>query len=165
MISKGYSPIEARKLATARIFGAVNGKFGTGIMGLVESGDKWDDDQVVADQYMQNMGAIYTRDNWCEYKAGAFEAAMQNTDTVVQPRSSNTWGPLSLDHVYEFMGGMNLAVKKVTGNSPQTFFNDLRNPNSARIQSAKEAAMVEARTTVLNPKYIKEMMQEGASAG
>ena len=164
MISKGYSPIEARKLATARIFGAVNGKFGTGIMGLVESGDKWDDDQVVADQYMQNMGAIYTRDNWCEYKAGAFEAAMQNTDTVVQPRSSNTWGPLSLDHVYEFMGGMNLAVKKVTGNSPQTFFNDLRNPNSARIQSAKEAAMVEARTTVLNPKYIKEMMQEGASA-
>ena len=164
MISKGYSPIEARKLATARIFGAVNGKFGTGIMGLVESGDKWDDDQIVADQYIQNMGAIYTRDNWCEYKAGAFEAAMQNTDTVVQPRSSNTWGPLSLDHVYEFMGGMNLAVKKVTGNNPQTFFNDLRNPNSARIQSAKEAAMVEARTTVLNPKYIKEMMQEGASA-
>jgi cobaltochelatase CobN len=164
MIAKGYSPLEARKLGTARIFGGIDGRFGTGIMGLVESGDKWDDDQVLADQYMRNMGAIYTRDNWCEYKSGVFEAAMQNTDTVVQPRSSNTWGPLSLDHVYEFMGGMNLAVKKVTGNNPQTFFNDLRNPNSARIQSAKEAAMVEARTTVLNPEYIKEMMQEGASA-
>jgi cobaltochelatase CobN len=164
MIAKGYSPIEARKLATARIFGGVNGNFGSGIMGLVESGDKWEKDQEIADQYMKNMGAIYTRDNWCEFKGGVFEAAMQNTDTVVQPRSSNTWGPLSLDHVYEFMGGMNLAVKKVTGNSPDTFFNDLRNPNSARVQSAKEAAMAEARTTILNPKYIKEMMQEGAGA-
>ena len=164
MIAKGYSPLEARKLSTARIFGGVNGNFGSNIMGLVESGDKWEKDQEIASQYMKNMGAIYTRDNWCEYKEGAFEAAMQNTDTVVQPRSSNTWGPLSLDHVYEFMGGMNLAVKKVTGNSPDTFFNDLRNPNGARVQSAKEAAMVEARTTILNPKYIKEMMQEGAGA-
>ena len=164
LIAKGYSPLEARKLATARIFGGVNGNFGSGIMGLVESGDKWEKEQEIADQYMKNMGAIYTRDNWCDFKAGAFEAAMQNTDTVVQPRSSNTWGPLSLDHVYEFMGGMNLAVKKVTGNSPDTFFNDLRNPNSAKVQSAKEAAMVEARTTILNPKFIKEMMQEGAGA-
>jgi cobaltochelatase CobN len=133
-------------------------------MGLVESGNKWEKDEEIANRYMENMGAIYTRDNWCEYKEGAFEAAMQNTDTVVQPRSSNTWGPLSLDHVYEFMGGMNLAVKNVTGSSPDTFFNDLRNPNSARVQDAKEAAMVEARTTILNPKYIKEMMQEGAGA-
>ncbi len=164
MIAKGYSPIEARKLATARIFGGANGNFGTGIMGLVESGDKWEKDQEIADQYMKNMGAVYTRDNWCEFKGGVFEAALQNTDTVVQPRSSNAWGPLSLDHVYEFMGGMNLAVKKVTGKSPDAFFNDLRNPNSARVQSAKEAAMIEARTTILNPKFIKEMMQEGAGA-
>ena len=164
MIEQGYSPVDARKLATARIFGGVNGNFGTGIMGLVESGDKWEKDEEIAERYMKNMGAVYTRDNWCEYKAGVFEAAMQNTDTVVQPRSSNTWGPLSLDHVYEFMGGMNLAVKKVTGNSPDTFFNDLRSPNSARVQSAREAAMAEARTTILNPKYIREMMEEGAGA-
>ncbi len=164
MIAKGYSPLEARKLSTARIFGGINGNFGSNIMGLVESGDKWEKDDEIAGQYIKNMGAIYTRDNWCDYKNGVFEAAMQNTDTIIQPRSSNTWGPLSLDHVYEFMGGMNLAVKKVTGNNPDTFFNDLRNPNSARVQSAKEAAMVEARTTILNPKYIKEMMQEGAGA-
>lgn len=164
MIAKGYSPLEARKLSTVRIFGGVNGNFGSNIMGMVESGDKWEKDEEIANQYMKNMGAMYTRDNWCEYKDGAFEAAMQNTDTVVQPRSSNTWGPLSLDHVYEFMGGMNLAVKKVTGNSPDAFFNDLRNPNGARVQDAKEAAMAEARTTILNPKYIKEMMQEGAGA-
>ncbi|MFA7184872.1 MAG: cobaltochelatase subunit CobN, partial [Victivallales bacterium] len=164
MIAKGFSPLEARKLASARIFGGVNGNFGSGIMGLVESGDKWEKDAEISGRYLRNMGAVYTRDNWCQFKDGVFEAAMQNTDTVVQPRSSNTWGPLSLDHVYEFMGGMNLAVKNVTGKSPDMFFNDLRNPNGARVQNAREAAMVEARTTVLNPKYIKEMMREGAGA-
>ena len=164
LLEKGYSPIEARKLSTARVFGGVNGNFGTGIMGLVESGDKWDNSEVIADQYLNNMGAIYSEDNWSEFKAGIFEAALQNTDTVVQPRSSNTTGPLSLDHVYEFMGGMNLTVKKVTGKNPDIYFNDLRNPNEVKVQGAKEAAMIEARSTILNPKYLKEMMQEGASA-
>ena len=42
-----------------------------------------------------------------------------------------------------------------------TYFNDLRTPGRARIQEAGEAAMVEARSTVLNPKYLKEMMKEG----
>ena len=36
----------------------------------------------------------------------AFEVALTRTDAVVQPRQSNTWGALSLDHVYEFMGGL-----------------------------------------------------------
>ena len=39
-------------------------------------------------------------------KKGLLEAQMQGTEVVVQPRSSNTWGPLSLDHIYEFMGGI-----------------------------------------------------------
>lgn len=164
MIAKGYAPLEARKLSTARIFGGVNGNFGTGVMGLAESGDKWEKDSELSQRYLNNMGAIYTRDNWCEFKDGVFEAALQNTDTVVQPRSSNTWGPLSLDHVYEFMGGINMTVRNVTGKSPEIFFNDLRNASQVRVQSGKEAAMVEARTTVLNPKYIKEMMKEGAGA-
>ena len=161
LIAGGMSPEQAKSLADARIFGGVNGNFGTGVTGMVQSGDKWEDSKVIADLYLNNMGALYTEDHWGESIPGVFKAAMQNTDTVVQPRSSNSWGPLSLDHVYEFMGGMNLAVKNVTGKEPDTYFNDLRTPGRARIQEAGEAAMVEARSTVLNPKYLKEMMKEG----
>ena len=161
LIAGGMSPEQAKSLADARIFGGVNGNFGTGVTGMVQSGDKWEDSKVIADLYLNNMGALYTEDHWGESIPGVFKAAMQNTDIVVQPRSSNSWGPLSLDHVYEFMGGMNLAVKNVTGKEPDTYFNDLRTPGRARIQEAGEAAMVEARSTVLNPKYLKEMMKEG----
>lgn len=164
MVARGFSPAEARSLSAVRVFGGVNGNYGSGIMGLVEAGSKWEKDEEIASRYINNMGAMYTQDNWADFKAGVFEAALQNTDTVVHQRSSNTTGPLSLDHVYEFMGGMSIAVRKVTGKDPNGYFNDLRNPSRAFVQDAKEAAMTEARSTVLNPKYINEMMKEGPSA-
>lgn len=92
----------------------------------------------------------------------AFEAALTRTDVVVQPRQSNTWGALSLDHVYEFMGGMNLAVRNVTGKDPEAYLSDYRNRNNGRMQELKEAIGVESRTTILNPNYVKEKMKGGA---
>ncbi len=164
MKEKGATPETARALAGIRVFGGINGNYGTGIMGMVEDGDSWEEEAEIANQYLLNMGAMYDEDNWSEFQVGMFEAALQNTDTIVQPRSSNTWGPLSLDHVYEFMGGMNSAIKEVTGNEPDAYFSDLRNKNKPVIQGAKEAIWMESRTTLLNPKYIEALQQGGASS-
>ena len=103
-------------------------------------------------------------ENWGEMREGVFEAALLNTSVVIQPRSSNTWGPLSLDHVYEFMGGLSSAVQHVTGNDPTAYFNDFRNSSRSKMQELKESIGVETNSTVFNPKYIKEMMNEDASA-
>ncbi|MDR0603594.1 MAG: cobaltochelatase subunit CobN [Bacteroidales bacterium] len=164
MLEKGFSPKEARELSTARIFGGLNGMAGTGITSMVESGDKWEKENEIAQTYLNNMGAVYgSEQSWGDFKAGVFEAALQNTDVVIQPRQSNTWGALSLDHVYEFMGGMTLTVRNVTGKDPDNYFNDLRNHYNVRLQDLKAAIGVEARTTIFNPTYIKEQMT-GASA-
>lgn len=165
LLSKGVPPAQARALSTARVFGGVNGNYGTGIQAMVKAGDKWEKESEIADVYMNNMGAIYgSADDWGAFTAGAFEAALQNTDAVVQPRQSNTWGALSLDHVYEFMGGLTLTVRHVTGKDPEGYFTDLRNRNRVRTQEIKQAIGVEARTTILNPTFVKELMKEGASA-
>lgn len=165
LIEKGFSPKKARELSTKRVFGGVNGNYGTGIMGMVESSDRWDSTKAVAQTYIKNMGAVYgDENNWGEFDAGVFEAALLNTEAVVQPRQSNTWGALSLDHVYEFMGGLNLAIKEVTGNDAESYFNDFRNSSNPRIQGLHEAIWVETRTTLLNPRYIKEYMKGGASS-
>jgi cobaltochelatase CobN len=162
---KGLSPKEARELSGLRVFGGVDGNYGTNISSMVEAGDKWSNRNEVASTYINNMGAVYgDTAHWAAFKAGLFETALQNTEIVVQPRENNTWGPLSLDHVYEFMGGLNLAVKQVTGKQPEAYFNDFRNPASARVQNVKEAIWVEAQSTILNPAYIKDMMKGGASS-
>ena len=165
MKDKGLSPKQAREWSTQRVFGGVNGIYGTNIMGMVEKGNGWEDEQEVADTYLNNMGAIYDEgNNWGAFQEGVFEAALQNTEVVVQPRESNTWGGLSLDHVYEFMGGLSLAVRSVTGNDPDAYFNDFRNPVKANVQGLEEALWVEARSTLLNPKYIEEYMKGGATS-
>lgn len=164
MREKGFSPLEARQFSTARVFGGVGGNYGTAIGGLVESGDRWEDDKEITDRYLMNMGAIYTEENWGHFREGIFEAALQNTQAVVHPRSSNTWGPLSLDHVYEFMGGLNATIRNVTGNDPEAFFNDLRNRHNPNVQGVKEAIWVETRSTLYNPKYIQALQEGGASS-
>ena len=164
LIDTGMSPGKARALGNARLFGGVNGNFGTGVTGMVQNSGKWEDTKGIAELYLNNMGALYTDEHWGEHVPGVFKAALAKTDAVVQSRSSNSWGPLSLDHVYEFTGGLSLAVRHVTGKDPGAYFNDLRTPGRAKVQDAGEAAMVEARSTVLNPKFISEMMKEGAAA-
>ena len=165
LTEKGVSPKNAREMASFRVFGGANGMYGTGIQGMVESGDRWESESEIADTYLNNMGAFYGDEkHWEVFQKFAFEAALNGTDVVVQPRQSNTWGALSLDHVYEFMGGMNLAVRNVTGKDPDAYLSDYRNRNNMKMQELKEAVGVESRTTILNPTYIKEKMKGGASA-
>lgn len=167
LTEKGVSPKEARGMASFRVFGGANGGYGTGIQGMVEAGDRWEDESEIAAAYLNNMGAYYgSEKNWEAFRKYVFEAALTRTDVVVQPRQSNTWGTLSLDHVYEFMGGMNLAVRNVTGKDPDAYFSDYRNRNNNRMQELKESIGVESRTTILNPAYIREKMKgEASSAG
>lgn len=165
LIDKGISPKDAREMSTFRVFGGANGSYGTGIMGMVEAGDRWENETEIASTYLNNMGAYYgSEKNWEKFQQFAFEAALTRTDVVVQPRQSNTWGALSLDHVYEFMGGLNLAVRNVTGKDPDAYLSDYRNRNNNKMQEVKEAIGVESRTTILNPNYIREKMKGEASS-
>ncbi len=165
LASRGLSPQKAKQMATYRIFGGQDGNYGTGITNMVQAGDRWESESEIAKVYLNNMGAFYgSEDMWQADVSQAFEAALVGTDAVVQPRQSNTWGALSLDHVYEFMGGMNLAVRTVTGKEPEAYLSDYRNRNHNRMQEVREAIGVESRTTILNPEYIKEKMKGGASS-
>ena len=60
------------------------------------------------------------------------------------------------------MGGLNLAVRNVTGKDPDAYLSDYRNRNRFKMQEVKEAIGVESRTTLFNPTYIKEKMKGGA---
>ena len=166
LVEQGLSPKEARELANVRIFGGINGMYGTGIQEMVTAGDKWEQEKEIADVYLNNMGAAYTgkQEDWGRFVKPLFRATLKNTDVVVQPRQNNTWGALSLDHVYEFMGGLTLSVRNVTGKDPDTYFADYRNHSNMRMQDLKEAIGVESRATVLNPEYVKEVLAGGANS-
>ncbi|MBL8816978.1 MAG: cobaltochelatase subunit CobN [Planctomyces sp.] len=164
--ASGVSARDARDFSTARIFGsASNSSYGTQIMGMVEKGDSWEQSSEVADRYINNMSGVYRDgDRWGTVVPGLLEAQLQGVEVVVHPRSSNTWGPMSLDHVYEFMGGITLAVREKTGVDPTGYFSDQRQPGKARVTTSIGAIREEARTTLWNPAFIKGMQKEGPTA-
>ena len=165
LLADGLSPLEARALSTERVFGGVNGNYGTGIMGFVEDGDRWNDAREIGRQYLVNMNARYgSSDDWGANTPGLFAAVLQDTDAIVQPRESNVNGPVSLDHVYEFMGGLSRAAETVTGRAPDAYFNDYRTPGAAEVRTLEDSVAEELHATLLNPTYIKALQAGGASS-
>lgn len=164
LVDKGLPPVDARTLSTMRVFGPVNNGYGSGMLSYTENSGSWDDREELADGFVNNMCAIYGDTiNWGEANPNLYKAAIMGTDIVVQPRQSNTWGPVSLDHVYEYTGGLSLVAYEVTGKEPDAVLADYRNSYLPRIQDAQEAVAVEMRSTLLNPTFIKERMKGGAS--
>lgn len=162
LIDKGMSPQKAKEMSYARVFGPLNSGYSTGIMSYIENSGTWDNEKEIAQGYLNNMGAFYGDEaNWGNFQPDLFATAMNGTDAVVQPRQSNTWGPVSLDHVYEFTGGLSLSVKNVTGKEPEAYMADYRNRSNRKLQNANQAIAVETRATILNPTFIKERMKGG----
>ena len=160
LIDQGITPERARQLSSLRVFGPANNGYSTGMMSYIERSGKWNDTKELVSGYLNNMCAAYgDDDHWGQMQRDLFASALQRTDVAVQPRQSNTWGPLSLDHVYEFTGGLSLTVKQLTGKEPEALLADYRNPRRRRLQGLREAIDIEARTTVLNPQFIRERMK------
>lgn len=164
LIDNGTSPARARELSNMRVFGPINSGYGTGMLPYTENSGSWDDEQQLVEGYINNMSAMYgDEDNWGKVEANLLPAALKRTKVIVQPRQSNTWGPLSLDHVYEYTGSVSLAVKSLTSEEPDAVMADYRNVDMPRIQDTRQAVAVEARASLLNPDFIRERMKGGAT--
>ncbi|MCM1218405.1 MAG: cobaltochelatase subunit CobN [Lachnospiraceae bacterium] len=164
LVEKGESPQRARELSHMRVFGPVNSGYSTGMLRFTESSGEWDDRQELVDGYLNNMCAMYgDEENWGKMDKNLFKAAITNTDMIVQPRQSNTWGPISLDHVYEFTGALSLAASSINGKEPDAILADYRNSYLPRLQDTKGAVAIESRATILNPEFIRQRMKGGAT--
>lgn len=167
LLARGFSSVRAGQFAAARIFGTKPGNMsGTHILYLVPRSGVWDKDSEIADVYMDNMSFVYTQDVWGEKVDGLYEEALQGTDTILRVWASNMTSQLSNHHAYEYLGGLNMAVKKVTGKTPAALIADVRDPHGARIRDLEEVLATNFRSELLNRRWIEGMMSHDyAGAG
>jgi cobaltochelatase CobN len=116
--------------------------------------------------YIDNMSYVYTGELWGEKIDGLYEQAIQGTDTVLRVWASNMTSELSNHHSYEYLGGMSMAVAKLTGKQPAALIADVRDPSGARVRDFREVLDTNLRTELLNPAWIAGMKRHGyAGAG
>lgn len=155
---RGFSSARAAQFASARIFGTKPGNLtGTNILHLVPRSGVWDNADEITGVYMDNMSFVYSGEVWGEKIDGLYEEALQGTDTILRVWASNMTSQLSNHHAYEYLGGLNMAVKKITGRTPQAIIADVRNPQGARVRDFEEVLATNLHSELLNKKWLEGM--------
>jgi cobaltochelatase CobN len=167
LLSHGTTPEKAEALSSARIFGTKPGNVsGTNILYLIPRSGVWKKDDEVADVYVDNMSYAYTGDIWGEKVDGLYQNAIQNTDAVIRVWASNMTSQLSNHHAYEYLGGLSMAITKLTGHEPEAYIADVRNPDGARMRDFGEVLSTNLESELLSRDWILQMKEHGyAGAG
>jgi cobaltochelatase CobN len=167
LLADGTAPEKAEALSSARIFGSKPGNVsGTNILYLIPRSGVWKQDDEVADVYVDNMSYAYTGDIWGEKVNGLYKEAIQNTDAVIRVWASNMTSQLSNHHAYEYLGGLSMAITKLTGHEPEAYIADVRNPDGVRMREFGEVLTSNLDTELLSREWILQMKAHGyAGAG
>ncbi|RIV80118.1 cobaltochelatase subunit CobN [Aurantiacibacter xanthus] len=167
LLERGYDASQARALSRLRIFTNAPGDYGSGLPDAIGRGSAepqmgWRDEADLAEPWLARMQYAYGARDWGLKldDVNLFAEQLRDVDAAVMSRSSNLHGLISTDHPFEYLGGISLAVRHLTGRSPDLFVTDMRG-GEARMASAGQFLSDELRVRYLNPHWIGEMQQEG----
>ncbi len=160
----GLSAHDARVYAAARVFGNSVGGYGTGLVAGIERSGSYEDTKGLTSDYVARLGSIYTAGAaWGASAPGVYEKALRGTDAVALSRSTNVVSPLTLDHYFEYLGGMTMAVRDIDGSSPETYIADVRDVERPAMETLGETLTRDLRGKFWNPRWIREQQDEGFS--
>ncbi|NOR60676.1 MAG: cobaltochelatase subunit CobN, partial [Methanosarcinales archaeon] len=159
LIASGYNNTTAQFISRSRIFSEPPGAYGPGLEGAVTASGTWDSEDKLADLYMSRMSNIYGQDIWGDNFEDVFRMNLMDVDAAVHSDSSNLFGIIDNDDFYQYLGGLGLAVRSLTGENPEMYIADLSNVDNPQIITLNEAFRIELRARYFNPKWISGMME------
>ncbi|MEM0314745.1 MAG: cobaltochelatase subunit CobN, partial [Archaeoglobaceae archaeon] len=159
LAGKGYSLEDADEAARLRIFSESPGNYGTGLPDAIGASNTWESDAKLAELFINRVGFAYGRDSWGISAADLFAEVLKNVDVAVHSRSTNLFAALDNDDVYQYLGGIALAVRNLRGENPETYIFDARNAKDPRVLTLSEFIATEIHTRYFNPKWIQGVME------
>ncbi|MBL8671285.1 MAG: cobaltochelatase subunit CobN [Alphaproteobacteria bacterium] len=164
LVAKGIEKGRAERLARVRMFGNESGVYGTNLPEATVASGAWDSESTLAETYLSRMSWLFgtepdTRNVKVE-DVNLYAEALRGTKAAVLSRSTNNHGIVSIDHPFEYLGGIGLAVRHLEGRTPDLVISDLRNTRDFKNQSVAEFMSIELRSRYFHPRYVKEMMNE-----
>ncbi len=165
LLQQGMNEKDARYFASTRVFGSPTGVYGTGLDNAIQASDSWQDDSKLAQLYLSRMSYAFGPDpeRWGQDAdtSTLYAENLKGVDAALLARTSNLYGMLTTDDPFQYLGGIDLAVRHLTGNSPALYISNQRQAGQARIESASRFLAAELSTRVFHPGWIKAMQEEG----
>jgi len=160
LVKGGMAEEEAALLSKIRIFTEKPGSYGTGVSEMTENSGVWESDDEVARVYENKVGYAFGLGKWGEEAKEVFKENLKRTDVAIHSISSNIFGTMDNDDMFGELGGLSLAIKKESGESPDTLIAMQRIPGQVGVEDAAKTIGREMRSRYLNPKWVEGMKKE-----
>ncbi len=171
---QGLPAAAAKRAGVTRLFSSETGRYGTGLDDATLATDSWrgkaEGDRKLAQLYLARMQHAYGPDEAEWGRSGdelgggkplnLYAAHLKGTEGAVLARTSNTYGMLTTDDPFQYLGGIGLAVRYLDGKAPELYISNLRGRNP-RAEGAAQFLAKELATRNFHPGYIKGLMREG----
>jgi cobaltochelatase CobN len=164
LVANGVAESEADELAGARVFTTAPGAYGFGISQFVEQSRDKEEPETMAELYLSKMNHVYTEKTWGKSAPKLLHSQLKGNEVILHSRSSNLYGAVDNDDVYQWMGGLRVASESV-GAKPELLINNMRRKGQEKVEDARKFIATELNARNWNPKWIAEMQKEGYSGG
>jgi len=161
LVGQGMDAHRAEVLARARIFTERPGTYGNGVSEMASNSGFWESDEEIARVYENRTGYAFGQGLWGEEAPETFREHLRRVDTAVHSISSAVYGTMDNDDLFQYLGGLSLAVRNARGEAPETVLTMNRDADEARVEDLSRVIGRESRTRYFNPKWIQGMQKEG----
>ncbi len=160
LIQKGMDPEKAEEMSRFRIFSEPPGAYGTGVSEMASGSSKWDDPNQVVDVFENRVGYAFGGGKWGVEAKTAFKESLSHVDVTVHSKSSNVYGLMDNDDMFQYLGGLSMAVQKESGKAPETLITQQQKRGRVHVEDVGKTIGREMRARYLNPKWIEGMKAE-----
>jgi magnesium chelatase subunit H len=145
--------------AATRVFSNDAGAYGTHLDHMV-SMSSWTTSDDLVEMFLKRKTFAYGRRTGARESREIFEALAARIDVTVQNLDSSEVGITDVDHYFEYIGGMTAVVERASGRRPLALVADTTTAR-AKVRTLVATIRLEARTKLLNPRWIAGMMRHG----
>ena len=147
--------------AACRVFSNSAGSYSANVGIAIENGG-WESEDQLQNQFLERKGFAFNADKpgMMEQQADMFKAALKTVDVTFQNLDSSEISLTDVSHYYDSDPTKVVQGLRDDKRKPMSFMADTTTAN-AQVRSLSETVRLDARTKLLNPKFIEGMLSTG----
>jgi cobaltochelatase CobN len=167
LAAQGVASDEADTLSTVRVFSSQVGQYGNGVSDTAMASDTWERDDKIANNYLERLGYYFGADEkrWGEKRAGLdlYARNLTGANAVMFSRTSNLYGLLTSDDPFGYFGALSLAVRTLSGKSPDSLIANLRDADNPAMEPTARFMARELKGRQFHPQWVTAQRDQGYS--
>ncbi|MBQ7695628.1 MAG: cobaltochelatase subunit CobN [Lentisphaeria bacterium] len=142
------------------VFFPAPGTYGTRVNRLAGASGLWEKEEELAALYLRNMAWTTDGKRGFANAPEALVSGVKEVETLLHSRSSNVYGVTDIDEMYQYMGGLSLAVGSRSGKRPRSYIADHRQKDAVRVTGIESFTAAELDARLYSREWLARTMKE-----